>query len=742
MPSAMKLFGRDGDIKVTKVLIAARIAGLKLQLDTSLSESQLSERSPTGRAPFLETEQGTLVGTNTMLRYIAQLCPAAELYGRSSYDSGLVDAWMDYVSTTLEVPTSVLALPLKKGKGARKGAKKALAMAKGNVAAALTVLDKHLQSQTWLASERMTIADIALVAAMKGAMETHFSDEEKAATPNFMRWLMTCIHQPAVAAVLSPDDAAPAAAAGKSAAGAEESKSDAASSDAAASSAAAAAAAGSSAAFASAVDTGAGSSIPRLYSRRRVVLRDLFSAGGDGSGAAGSVVTVAGWAKTIREAAKGKLAFVSLNDGSAHGNLQIVAKRGKCDGFDALKSCGGVGASLQFSGEIILSPKDGQVIEMQAQSVKVYGTVDAAAYPLSKKEHTLEYLRSVAHLRCRTDTISAVVRVRNACCFATHKFFQDHGFKYIHTPLITASDCEGAGEMFSVSTLLKEDEPVKTTKAGLPDYTADFFRKPAYLTVSGQLNVECFAVGMSDVYTFGPTFRAENSHTARHLAEFWMIEPELCFADLDDLQNLAEDYTKFCVQYVLDTCLADVQYLSKFEEGLVDNLRAIVAAPFERITYTEAVELLTKPETLEEAKFEEVPKWGDDLGSEHERYLTEQVFKKPVIVTKYPKGIKAFYMRASEDGDTVDAMDVLVPRIGELIGGSVREERLDVLQARLAELGLEEAPYWWYLDLRRYGSVPHAGFGLGLERLVMLTTAISNIRDTIPFPRWPGQAEF
>ena len=398
---------------------------------------------------------------------------------------------------------------------------------------------------------------------------------------------------------------------------------------------------------------------------------------------------------------------------------------------------------MWVQGRIVANPKPGKPVDMQLQDLRVVGEVPEKDYPLAKAKMRLDTLREHQHLRMRTRVGGAVVRMRNALAFATHRFFQERGFYYITTPLITASDAEGAGEMFRVTTL-DADKPPRLPD-GQVDFSKDFFGQQSHLTVSGQLQVESFACSMSDAYTFGPTFRAENSHTSKHLAEFWMIEPEIAFADLEADMDLAEDYLKFCTAYALKHCADDVAYFELIgEKGLRDRLQAVVDTPFRRITYTEAQELLCDPKLQKKhkAKFKETPGWGKDLASEHEKFLTDSVFKCPVVVTDWPKEIKAFYMRANEDGKTVAAMDVLVPKIGEVIGGSAREERLDVLKARMADAGVEEEHLQWYMDLRRFGTCPHAGFGLGFERLLMYVTGMENIRDVIPFPRYPGHADF
>lgn len=442
----------------------------------------------------------------------------------------------------------------------------------------------------------------------------------------------------------------------------------------------------------------------------------------------GSQVCIKGWVRTVRE--QKTFSFVEVNDGSCVSNMQVIIDFAPPAGLST-------GAAVIVEGVVVASPGAKQAIEIKASSIQVCGTCDPETYVLQKKRHSLEFLRSIAHLRPRTNVIGAVSRVRNALAFATHKFFQEEGFLYVHTPVITASDCEGAGEMLQVTTL-SLDKPPRTEDKGI-DYSKDFFGKPAFLTVSGQLNGEAYATALSDIYTFGPTFRAENSHTSRHLAEFWMIEPEMAFADIEDNMDCAERYIRYTLQYVLDTCLEDLELFDSFiAKGLIERLRHVAASNFARVTYTEAVDILLKCGK----KFEYPVKWGCDLQSEHERYLAEEHFKKPVICRNYPKEIKSFYMRLNEDGKTVAAMDILVPGIGELVGGSQREERIDVLEAKMDAAGLDKNAYWWYLDLRRYGSVPHSGFGLGFERLVQYATGMENIRDVIPFPRFAGSADF
>lgn len=448
----------------------------------------------------------------------------------------------------------------------------------------------------------------------------------------------------------------------------------------------------------------------------------------------GTQVTVRGWVRTVRN--QKTFTFIEINDGSTLSNFQIIAD-GKMADYEKIIPRLSTGVSMSATGTLVQSPGEKQDLELQAKEIQVIGACDPEVYPLQKKRHTFEFLRSIAHLRPRTNTIGAVTRVRNALAFATHKYFQERGFLYIHTPIVTASDCEGAGKMFQVTTLDLKDPP--KTESKKIDFSKDFFATPSYLTVSGQLNAEIFALAMSDVYTFGPTFRAENSNTTRHLAEFWMIEPEMAFADINDNMDSAEGYLKYVLKYAVENCQEDMQFFEKHvSPGLLERLNKVIEIPFERATYTYAVRVLEKSNKT----FEFPVKWGVDLQTEHERFLAEEYFGKPVIITDYPKEIKSFYMRANEDNKTVAAMDVLVPKIGEIVGGSQREERHDRLTKRMAELKMPEEPYWWYLELRKFGSAPHAGYGVGFERLVQFATGMENIRDVIPFPRYPGKAEF
>lgn len=447
----------------------------------------------------------------------------------------------------------------------------------------------------------------------------------------------------------------------------------------------------------------------------------------------GKTVKVAGWIRTCRDSKS--FGFIELNDGSFFKNMQIVLGDEKLENFKEIIKLP-ISSSIIVEGELVETEGAKQPVEIQATNITVEGVCDSS-YPLQKKRHTVEYLRTIAHLRPRTNLYSAVFRIRSLAAYAIHKFFQDRNFVYAHSPIITGSDCEGAGEMFRITTM--DLKNIKTTDEGQIDYSSDFFGKEANLTVSGQLNAEIMALAFRNVYTFGPTFRAENSNTQRHASEFWMIEPEICFADLEDNMDLAEDMIKYIINYCLENAPEEMEFFNSFvDKGLLDRLNHVVNSEFVKITYTKAVEMLIESGH----KFDYPVEWGCDLQTEHERYLTEQIFNKPVFVTDYPKDIKAFYMRMNEDKKTVRAMDLLVPGVGEIVGGSQREERHDVLLDRIKEMGLNEEDYWWYLELRKFGTATHSGFGLGFERIIMYMTGVNNIRDVIPFPRTPRNAEF
>ena len=450
----------------------------------------------------------------------------------------------------------------------------------------------------------------------------------------------------------------------------------------------------------------------------------------------GAEINVKGWVRTKR--GNKNVSFIALNDGSTINNIQVVADIEKF-GDDYLKPIT-TGACISVTGTLVESPAQGQSVEVHAEAIEIYGTADPATYPLQKKGHTLEFLREIAHLRPRTNTFGAIFRIRHNMAMAIHTYFHERGYFYVHTPLITASDCEGAGQMFQVTTLNLYD--LKKGEDGKIDYSDDFFGKQASLTVSGQLEGELAALSLGKIYTFGPTFRAENSNTPRHLAEFWMIEPEVAFNEIEENMDLAQDFIQYCVRWALEKCQDDVAFLCKmYDNELIDRLKFVVDNDFKRLTYTEGIEIL-KEAIAQGKKFEFPVDWGTDLQSEHERYLVEEHFKRPVILTDYPKEIKSFYMKQNEDGKTVRAMDVLFPKIGEIIGGSQREEDYEKLKTRAKEMGVPDKDIWWYLDTRRFGTAPHSGFGLGFERLMLFVTGMQNIRDVIPFPRTPKNAEF
>jgi asparaginyl-tRNA synthetase len=464
---------------------------------------------------------------------------------------------------------------------------------------------------------------------------------------------------------------------------------------------------------------------------RRHKIKDLLK--NPESAGIGKSVTVKGWVRTKR--GNKNVAFIAINDGSIIHSIQVVADIQKFD-ENIMKQIS-TGACIGVTGTLVESPGSGQSVEINAEKIEIYGTADSETYPLQKKGHTLEFLREIAHLRPRTNTFGAVLRIRHAMAFAIHKYYNDNGFYYLHTPIVTGSDCEGAGAMFHVTTFDLNNIP--RTPEGNIDYTKDFFGKETSLTVSGQLEGELGAMALSLIYTFGPTFRAENSNTPRHLAEFWMIEPEMAFFDINDNMDLAEDFVKYLIKYALENCYDDLEFLNNmYDKELIERLRSITDNTFERLTYTKAVEILESSGQ----KFEFPTSWGSDLQAEHERYLVEKHFKKPVILTDYPRDIKAFYMKQNDDGKTVRGMDVLFPRIGEIIGGSQREENYDKLLSRIKEMKLPDKDMWWYLETRKFGTAPHSGFGLGFERLILFVTGMANIRDVIPFPRTPQNAEF
>lgn len=700
----------DSDYCISKVLILAALTDTKLEIEYNTNEAVLLDLQPANvpKSMALQVnDDGFITQHLSIMRYLSERSPALQLSGKTEIDLAQIDQWLNLSWQELEVPVQLLiALKQPTNKhdefhlGLEEG-NKITAKAIKDVQAKLYTFDQHLLENTFFVGEKLSIADISLFCAIGAIVK--LSIVELSTYTSLHRWFMTIGNHPKIAAIGTTYTTASAA--------------------------------------------------TSKWLRHRIRVKELLI---HGTNAINKTVTVKGWIRTTRSAEKGQILFVELTDGSTVKSLQLVMNSATTTGMDSIVHCGGAGASLSAEGIVVPSPK-GTGIEINVTSTKLLGAVyggdngevGGKNYPMAKKGHSLEFLREKAHLRPRTKVFSSAMRMRNAMAYATHKFFYERGFIYTHTPLITGADCEGAGEQFAVTTLLPDHANISDLpkdKAGKIDFSKDFFGKRTCLTVSGQLNVETHACALSDVYTFGPTFRAENSHTSRHLAEFWMIEPEICFAELIDDMALAEDYVKFCAKYALDNCEDDLDYFENEypagEKGLKDRLKNVVDNEFARITYTEAVALLQKEIAEKRISFEKYPNWGDDLGSEHERYITEKIYKKPTIVINYPKEIKAFYMKVNDDNITVAAMDILVPKIGELIGGSQREDRLDVLEKRCVEFGLKPSDIWWYSDLRRYGTVPHAGFGLGFERLIMFVTGIENIRDVIPFPRVPNQAEF
>ena len=724
--SGHTLYGHKQDWHVWKVLVTAKYANAKVTLVEDFDKAAIAKSAGTSRLPVMKTVEGVYLSqSNSMVRYIARVKSSANMYGTNAVEQSQIDGWIDFSLNELELPASVWTYPMLGVEGFYPS-DEAVAQAKQDVKAAMVRLNTHLVDHTYLVGDLLSAADIALASACVNLFKLVMTTEDRAAYKGVTRWFYTCINQPTFFSVVgrvdpgTPEGSSQVANARKPAP----------------------AQAGSSASAFSATQIQGGDN----WKRRRMLLKDLMEAEDDGASYVDTTVTVAGWVKSIRSNR-----FIQLNDGSTVRDCQIVMDPDNTKGMDDVKVCGGTDACIEVVGKVVKSRGRGQTVEVLADSVIVHGrNEDPAKYPMAKKKgegHSVEFLREMLHLRPRTNIGACVARVRNACAYATHTFFQSRSFKYIHTPLISGSDCEGAGEMFQVTTLLEKDCP--RTADGKVDYSQDFFIRPVFLSVSGQLNVECYATCLSDVYTFGPTFRAEDSHTSRHLAEFWMIEPEICFAGLKEDMALAEDYLRYCIQFVLDNCKSDLEFFEeKVEKGLIERLMKVASTKFAHLTYTDAIAMLQEHVASgkvvfdAEAEAKDPLKWGVDLRSEHERYLCEKVYNGPLIVTNYPAGIKAFYMRLSEDKKTVEAMDILVPGVGEIIGGSVREERLDVLKEKIVAMGQNPEDYDWYLDLRKYGTVPHAGFGLGFERLVAYATGMANIRDVIPFPRWPGKADF
>jgi len=712
----MKVLALAEDYCVLKIRLAVSLLDLTTDFTIEAHEDLL-KLDTTAKSILFVTESGEYISQHvSILRYIAQSTEDKSLLGIAEIDKAMVDQWLEFSWHELEIAVNLLlglrdaTQPIVVEAHERPFLEK---KAKVDIMNNLSVLEDHLSTRTYIVGEKITLADISIFTAYRTIVQLGAVDPSL--LPALFRWYMTIANHPKIKAVVVEDDVI---------------KAD------------------------TPIVQPTAEKSSSKWDRHRIRVKELLQ---QGESLIGSEVILKGWIRTTRTAEKGAVLFVELTDGSTVRGIQLVMHAGTTIGIKETSECGGVGASLSIKGLIIASPAKGQSIEVQVIESKVLGAVYGGPngevggknYPMSKKMHGLEFLREQAHLRPRSKVFSSALRVRHAMAFATHKFFNERGFVYVHTPLITGADCEGAGEQFAVSTLLPEHgklSDIPVDKKGLIDYSNDFFGRRCCLTVSGQLNLETHACALSDVYTFGPTFRAENSHTSRHLAEFWMIEPEICFAELADDMALAEDYVKYCASYAIEHCADDLHYFEHEypmgEKGLKDRLLNVIHNEFAQITYTDAVALLQKEIKEGKVTFTAYPNWGDDLGSEHERYITEKIYQKPTIVINYPKKIKAFYMKLNDDNETVAAMDILVPKIGELIGGSQREEILEVLEARCIESGLKPSDIWWYSDLRKYGTVPHAGFGLGFERLIMFITGLENIRDVIPFPRVPGHAEF
>jgi len=763
--TSYRLVGDRDDFQVRKILITAKFANIDLnRVDYDVLDAATKSLVDVAKLPALILSPTlAITQANAILRFVARKNSKTTLYGETPEQSAQVDQWIDYVLNEVETCAAVLTYPLL-GVSGFSASMEATVQAKKDMFAALQKFDAHLLDHMYLVFDKISVADVAAATTCINLYKLILTEKDREGLKNLTRWFYTCVNQPQfkdIVGVVSENAV--------SSTGSSETKT-------------------SSVVASVNSNTGPVSNSPAvvnveynttlenggLWRRNRTRLREIICRPDKGLGLVGQTIEVAGWVKSLQK----NMRFLQLGDGSCASTLQIVMddeflKEGKED----IKNCGGTDACVRVFGMLVEGKRKENPVEVQAIKITVHGkNLDNARYPIAKGRQGIQFdtLRQHMHLRIRTTIMSCVMRLRNSCAFATHRFFQQRGFNYVHTPIITASDCEGAAEMFQVTTMLEKqenwDKLRKNPKLEGRQYKQDFFKKPAFMTVSGQLNVETYACALCDVYTFGPTFRAENSNTSRHLAEFWMIEPEIAFGDLDDNAKLAEDYLKYCIQYCFDNNMDDIQFLNdkalkreaaklkaKDERGRqamsgmtaqLENLKRVVAGPFQRMTYTAAIEKLQKDVADGKVTFdpEEEKKdplrWGLDLRSEHERYLAEKVYRCPVIVTDYPKDFKAFYMRMNEDGKTVRAMDILAPGIGELMGGSQREERLDVLEERIRGQDQDPEMYSWYCDLRRYGTVPHSGFGLGFERLVQYVSGMENIRDVIPFPRFPGSAEF
>ncbi len=759
------LVGDRDDWQVRKCLVAALYAGVEVtRCDPAAvpAASAAAVADPARLPALLLRPDCAVTAANAILRFLANKNPAATLYGATPEETAMVDMWLDFSLAQLETPAAVLTYPILGVPGVRPSAA-ATAQATRDCLAALGRLDAHLLDHMYLVNDVLSVADVAVACACINLFKLCLTQTQRDALKNVTRWFYTCVNQPQFRKVVGVVSEAAAAGPAPPPAGASSGESK----------QRPQASRGPASTSPAVVNVEFNTTLPGggAWRRDRVRVKEIVCRADKGRGLVGQTVQVCGWIKSLQK----NMRFMQVGDGSCASNIQIVMDAATTEGVQGVKECGGTDACVRVFGVLQEGRRAENPVEVQATKVVVLGrNTDNAKYPIAKSRSGIQFetLRKHMHLRVRTQMMGCIMRLRNACAFATHRFFQQRGFSYVHTPIVTGADCEGAGEMFQCTTLLEGDwsKLRKNEALGARQYKQDFFKKPAFLTVSGQLNVETYACALCDVYTFGPTFRAEHSFTSRHLAEFWMIEPEIAFGDLDDDAALAEDYLKYCIQYCMDNCLEDITFLNekalkreaakakaKDDKGRqammgltpqLENLKRVLSGPFQRMTYTEAIDMLLAHRAEGKVTFDAAAeakdplRWGLDLRSEHERYLAEKVFRRPVIVTDYPKDFKAFYMRMNPDGKTVRAMDILAPGIGEIIGGSQREERLDVLEQRIRDQGQDPEMYSWYCDLRRFGTVPHSGFGLGFERLVQYVSGAENIRDVIPFPRFTGSAEF
>ena len=731
--SSYRLVGDRDDFQVRKILVTAKFANIEVhRVDYDVLDDSMKKLCDDGQKlpALLLNETIAITQANAILRFIARKNPTATLYGETPEQSAQVDQWIDYILNELEVCASVLTYPLLGVKLPVAPSQESTTVATDNLMTVLKKMDGHLLDHMYLVFDKISVADVAAATACINVFKLILTEKHRSDLKNVTRWFYTCVNQPQfkdIVGVVSenavPTSSSPAVSSVGETKVSQGNRG-----------------AGPASTSPAVVGVEYNTTLENggLWRRNRTRIREIITREDKGVGLVGTTVEVAGWVKSLQK----NMRFLQLGDGSCANTLQVVMNTGEYDGEEAMKTCGGQDACIRVIGQLVEGKRKENPVEIQASKIIIHGkNLNNTKYPIAKSRQGIQFetLRNHMHLRVRTTIMACVMRLRNACAFATHRFFQQRGFNYVHTPIITASDCEGAGEMFQVTTLLDDETNAKweklrkNSKLDKRVYKNDFFKKPAFMTVSGQLNVETYACALCDVYTFGPTFRAENSNTSRHLAEFWMIEPEIAFGDLDDNAKLAEDYLKYCIKYCFDNNMDDIQFLNgkaeareaakkktkdpKKLQGLsgmtpqLDNLKRVLAGPFQRMTYTEAIDKLLldvkegKVAFDPEEEKKDPLRWGLDLRSEHERYLAEKVYRCPVIVTDYPKEFKAFYMRMNTDGKTVRAMDILAPGIGEIIGGSQREERLDVLEERIRAQDQDPEMYSWYCDLRRYGKI-------------------------------------